>query len=71
MNKVHAKTHWVWTSLAEETWDNRYNNSGKQRIAGEPIHGDPNLVDEAWIKRGYVIDSSEYVQEGQLSLFEI
>ncbi|SYX85910.1 hypothetical protein [Paenibacillus alvei] len=33
--KVTAKTHWVWTERAAETWDNRYN--GQQRGAGQPI----------------------------------
>lgn len=70
--KVTAKTHWVWTELAQQTWDNRY--KGQRREAGKPIRGTPEEsvnVDPAWIKRSYVIDSTEYVKEGQLTLFEI
>lgn len=69
--KVTAKTHWVWTSLAEQTWDGRY-KSGERRKAGQPIHGDPTQVDLAWLNRGYVIDASDYIPEdGQIDLFEI
>ncbi|EJW14746.1 hypothetical protein [Paenibacillus alvei] len=73
MNKITAKTHWVWTSQAEETWDNRY--KGQQRIAGKPIKGEAEEsteVEPAWLLRGYVIDASDYISEdGQLDLFEI
>lgn len=73
MNKITAKTHWVWTDRAAETWDNRY--KGQQRIAGKPIKGEAEEsteVEPAWLLRGYVIDASDYISEdGQLDLFEI
>jgi len=73
MNKVHAKTHWVWTSLAEETWDNRY--KGQQRVAGQPIRGEAEEsreVEPAWLLRGYVIDASDYIAEdGQMDLYDL
>ncbi|MCY9765090.1 hypothetical protein M5X06_32170 [Paenibacillus alvei] len=71
--KVHAKTHWVWTDRAAETWDNRYN--GQQRVAGQPINGEADKsreVESAWLLRGYVIDASDYIAEdGQMDLYEL
>lgn len=71
--KVTAKTHWVWTSLAEETWDNRY--KGQPRIAGHSIketEEDSKEVEPAWLLRGYVIDASDYISEdGQMDLYEL
>jgi len=73
MKKVTAKTHWVWTSLAEETWDNRY--KGQQRVSGQPIRGEAEEsreVEPAWLLRGYVIDASDYIAEdGQMDLYEL
>lgn len=71
--KVTAKTHWVWTLTAEQTWDNRY--KGPERVAGQPIKGgaeESKEVEPAWLLRGYVIDASDYISEdGQVDLYEL
>lgn len=71
--KVTAKTHWVWTSQAEETWDGRYTKNEK-RVAGEPINGvaeESIEVEPAWLLRGYVIDASDYISEDwQMDIYE-
>ncbi|MEC0083727.1 hypothetical protein, partial [Paenibacillus alvei] len=71
--KVQAKTYWVWTERAAETWDNRY--KGNPRIAGQPIketEEDSKEVEPAWLLRGYVIDASDYIAEdGQMDLYEL
>lgn len=71
--KVQAKTHWVWTERAAETWDNRY--IGSQRVAGQPIKSEVEAskeVDPAWLLRGYVIDASDYIStDGQMDLYEL
>ncbi|NMM52135.1 hypothetical protein [Paenibacillus aquistagni] len=71
MSKVKARTHWVWTKLAEETFDARYTKD-KQRKAGEPISDNPREVESAWLLRGYVIDAEDYIpSNGQLDLFDL
>lgn len=72
MKKVQARSYWVWTELAEQSWDNRYN--GRKRVAGQPIKGEAEEsreVDPAWLLRGYVIDADDYIPaDGQLDLFD-
>ncbi|BFH15559.1 hypothetical protein J6TS7_64760 [Paenibacillus dendritiformis] len=73
MGKVKARSYWVWTELAEQTWDGRY-KSGERRKAGQPIKGEAEEsqeVDPAWLLRGYVIDAADYIPaDGQLDLFD-
>ncbi|BFH10678.1 hypothetical protein WJ0W_005788 [Paenibacillus melissococcoides] len=70
--KVKAKTYWVWTKLAEETFDHRYTKGGQKRVAGEPTFGNPEEVDLAWLNRGYVIDAEDYVPaDGQMDISEL
>lgn len=61
--KVQAKTHFVWTELAQEI--------DPKRIAGRPITDlYPNYKDwapETLLDRGYIVDSEDY--EGQTDLF--
>ncbi|MCY9758951.1 hypothetical protein M5X06_28005 [Paenibacillus alvei] len=70
--KVTARSHWVWTELAQKNWDNRYN--GRKRVAGKPIKDkaeDSREVNPAWLLRGYVCDSEDFIPEGgQMDLFD-
>ncbi|MFW5433721.1 hypothetical protein [Paenibacillus apiarius] len=72
MKKVQARSYWVWTELAQQNWDNRYN--GRKRVAGQPIKGDveeSKEVDPAWLLRGYVIDAADYIPaDGQIDLID-
>lgn len=72
MGKVKARSYWVWTEMAQQNWDNRYN--GRKRVAGQPIKGEAEEsqeVDPAWLLRGYVIDAGDYIPaDGQLDLFD-
>ncbi|MCY7484415.1 hypothetical protein [Paenibacillus alvei] len=72
MSKAIARTHWVWTELAQKNWDNRYN--GRKRVAGKPIKDeakDSREVDPAWLFFGYVIDAADYIPaDGQMDLFD-
>lgn len=62
---VSAKTHWVWTQKAEKE------NPQRSR-AGEMIW--PHYSKEApeeWLQDGLIIDKSEYLEEGQVELFDL
>jgi len=72
MSKATARTHWVWTELAEKNWDNRFN--GRKRVAGKPVRDDAEKskdVDAAWFLRGYVCDAEDFIPEdGQMDIFD-
>lgn len=72
MKKVQARSYWVWTELAQQNWDNRYN--GRKRVAGNSIKDDveeSKEVDPAWLLHGYVIDATDYIPaDGQIDLFD-
>ena len=58
MNKV-AKTHWVWTDLAESLHPDRK--------AGTPVYEHyRHYVPRSWHDKGYVIDAEDC--EGQVEL---
>lgn len=62
---VSAKTHWVWTQKAEKE------NPQRSR-AGEMIW--PHYSKEApteWLQDGLIIDKSDYLEEGQVELFDL
>lgn len=61
---VKAKTHWVWTIEAEK----RNPNHSK---AGEPIWYHHKIeAPKEWFDDGLIIDSTEFIKEGQTDLFE-
>lgn len=63
--KATARTHWVWTEKAEEA-------DPKRHRAGERVW--EHYAKEApqkWLDDGLIVDSSEYVREGQMEIFDI
>lgn len=63
--KAVAKTHWVWTKKAEK-------GNPTRSKAGERVW--EHYTKEAprkWLDDGLIIDSSEYVREGQTDLFDL
>lgn len=61
---VTAQSHWVWSEKAEEA-------NPKRSRAGEMVW--PQYSKEApkkWLEDGLIIDSSEYVKEGQMEIFD-
>ncbi|MCY7485795.1 hypothetical protein [Paenibacillus alvei] len=72
MSKATARTHWVWTELAEQNCDRRFNS--RKRVAGRPIKDKAEKsreVNPAWWLRGYVIDADDYIPaDGQMDLFD-
>ncbi|MNJ66735.1 hypothetical protein D3C77_628350 [compost metagenome] len=62
---VSAETYWVWTEKAEKE------NPQRSR-AGQMIW--PHYSKEApaaWLEQGLIVDKSEYVEEGQVELFDL
>lgn len=62
--KVTAKTTWVWTDLAEQK------NPNHSR-SGDPIW--PHFQKDApkeWLDHGLIMDASDIVREGQMSIFD-
>lgn len=69
--KVRARTKWVWTQLAQDSFDGRYSKD-KKREAGKPISDKPEEVEVTWLLRGYVCDAEDYIDiNGQIDLFEL
>lgn len=63
-NTVTAQTYWVWSKKAEE-------QNPQRSKAGNPIW--PHYQKEApadWLDKGLIIDSTEYVKEGQTDIFD-
>ncbi|MDN4085948.1 hypothetical protein [Paenibacillus polymyxa] len=64
-DKVTAATHWVWTAKAER-------HNGTRSVEGQAIW--PHYLHEAprkWLDEGLIQDSTEYVDPGQVDLFEL
>ena len=63
-NTVTAKSFWVWTQKAQDA-------EPKRHKAGEPIwyHQQKNAP-KFMLDEGLIIDSSEFVKEGQTDLFD-
>lgn len=62
--KVVAKTYWVWTDKAQAA-------DPKRHVAGQEVW--PHYAIEApkqWLDDGLIVDSSEYVAEGQTDIFD-
>lgn len=63
-DKVTATTHWVWTDKAHEA-------DPKRHRAGETVWGHyAKEAPEEWLTDGLIIDSSEYIADGQADLFD-
>lgn len=65
MNKVLAKSYWVWTQKAESA-------DPKRHRAGEMVW--PHYAKEApqkWVDEGLIVDRAEYAEEGQLDLIDL
>lgn len=63
--KAIAKTYWVWTEKAETV-------DSKRHMAGDRVW--EHYAKEApqkWLDDGLIVDSSEYVREGQMEIFDI
>ncbi|MNP85931.1 hypothetical protein D3C76_1858830 [compost metagenome] len=63
--KATARTHWVCTVKAQEA-------DPKRHRAGERVW--EHYAKEAprkWLDDGLIIDSSEYVREGQMEIFDL
>ncbi|MEF2965054.1 hypothetical protein V3851_04355 [Paenibacillus sp. M1] len=64
MSLKRAKTHWVWSEIAQEI--------NPEQIAGRPVtdlypkYG--REAPEEWYTRGYIVDKEDYV--GQTDLFD-
>lgn len=59
-----AQTYWVWTKKAED-------HDSKRHRAGETVW--THYAKEAplkWLEDGLIIDSSEFVKDGQSDLFD-
>lgn len=62
--KVTAKTTWVWTDKAEQL------NPNHSR-SGDPIwHHFQKDAPKDWLDQGLIIDASDVVKEGQMSIFD-
>lgn len=63
-NTVTAHSHWVWTHTAEQ-------QNPQRSKAGDPIW--PHYLTEApkkWLDDGLIMDSTEFVKDGQADIFE-
>ncbi|MNW49056.1 hypothetical protein D3C74_264590 [compost metagenome] len=63
-NTVKATTHWVWTAKAEKA------NPKRAKAGGIVWEHCTKEAPEKWLKEGLIIDSSEYVAEGQTDIFD-
>ncbi|MNW42926.1 hypothetical protein D3C74_201110 [compost metagenome] len=63
--KSTAKTFWVWTVKAQEADSKRHRSGGRvwEHYAKE--------APQQWLDDGLIIDSSEYVREGQMEIFDL
>lgn len=62
---VTATTHWVWTDKAQE-------DNPQHSRSGDPIwHHYQKEAPKQWLIDGLIIDSSEYVKVGQVSIFDL
>lgn len=65
MDLAKAKTFWVWTDKAEK-------DNPQRSKAGDPIW--PHYFHEApqqWLEDRLIMDSSEFVKEGQVTIFDL
>lgn len=61
---VKAKSYWVWTDKAEELNPNHSK-------AGDPIwYQHKYKAPVKWLEDGLIIDNTEYIREGQASIFD-
>lgn len=61
---VTAQSVWVWTDKAQEE------NPQRSR-AGDPIwHHYKHVAPAQWLKDGLICDSSDFVKEGQTTIFD-
>lgn len=61
---VKATTHWVWTEKAEKLNPAR-SRAGEKIWSGREYDAPKYMLDD-----GLIIDSSEFIKEGQTDLFE-
>ncbi|PWW37375.1 MULTISPECIES: hypothetical protein [Paenibacillus] len=62
--KVTAKTYWVWTDQAAA-------KNPSRSVPGVPIW--PHYLTDApktWLDEGLIIDAEDFVEEGQMSIFD-
>ena len=62
--KVTAQTYWVWTDVAAA-------KNPSRSVSGVPVW--PHYQKDApkeWLNQGLIIDASEYVEEGQTTIFD-
>ncbi|MNB81435.1 hypothetical protein D3C75_282170 [compost metagenome] len=65
MDKSTAQTYWVWTDKAETT-------DPKRHRAGEMVWSHyAKEAPQKWLDDGLIVDSSEYVREGQMEIFDL